>query len=94
MVEQKVREKRIEVLEKKKVCHEYCTQIKKEANKIIRKSIDSQLDLYADDLAAAKLNNPKLEILYEFKLGKKPKAKINANKKRMVAAWNLNKTKD
>ena len=94
MMERKVREKRIEVLEKKKVRHDYCTQIKKEANEIIQMSMNSQLDLYADDLAAAKLTNPKLEILYEFKLGKKPKAKIDANKKGMVETWNLNKTKD
>ena len=94
MVEQKVREKRIEILEKKKICHDSCTIIKQEANEIIQMSMNKQLDLYADDLAAMKLNNKELKILYEFKLGRKPKAKIDDNKKGMVTAWNLNKTKN
>ena len=68
--------------------------IKQEENKIIQVSMSKKFDLYADDSAAIKLNNKELKILYEFKSGRKPKAKIDDNKKGMVMAWNLNKTKD
>ena len=44
-----------------------------------------------DDDAAEVLTNPQLKILYEFKMGRKPKAGDDSNKESMVVAWNFNK---
>ena len=93
--ERKVRTARILVLEKKKTRHDHCTKIAQEANEIIQQCLTvRQLDLYIDDDAAEELTNPQLKILYEFKMGRKPKAGEDSNKEPMVVAWNFNKMND